>query len=161
MLARTVDAIAERGEGLLLLLGRVAIGALYLPSGLGKLTGINGPGVRGFATYLVAHGVPGPAITWSGVAAVVEFFASLAIVLGLKTRYAAALLILFTIGAALIGHRPSLLDGSRRGAESAAEDPFLQGRRHYRRPAVRLCPRRRADQHRPALSKSGVICEPD
>ena len=28
MLARTVDAIAERGEGLLLLLGRLAIGAL-------------------------------------------------------------------------------------------------------------------------------------
>ena len=104
MLARTVDAIAERGEGLLLLLGRLAIGALYLPSGFGKLTGINGPGVRGFATYLGAHGVPGPAIAWSGVAAVVEFFASLAIVLGLKTRYAAALLILFTIGAALIGH---------------------------------------------------------
>jgi putative oxidoreductase len=104
MLARTVDTIAERGEGLLLLLGRLAIGALYLPSGFGKLTGINGPGVRGFATYLVAHSVPGPAIAWSGVAAVVEFFASLAIVLGLKTRYAAALLILFTIGAALIGH---------------------------------------------------------
>ena len=104
MLARTVDAIAERGEGLLLLLGRLAIGALYLPSGFGKLTGINGPGVRGFATYLGAHGVPGPAIAWSGVAAVVEFFASLVIVLGLKTRYAAALLILFTIGAALIGH---------------------------------------------------------
>jgi putative oxidoreductase len=104
MLARTVDAIAERGEDLLLLLGRLAIGALYLPSGFGKLTRINGPGVRGFATYLGAHGVPGPAIAWSGVAAVVEFFASLAIVLGLKTRYAAALLILFTIGAALIGH---------------------------------------------------------
>ena len=104
MLARTVDAIAERGEGLLLLLGRLAIGALYLPSGFGKLTGINGPGVRGFATYLTAHGFPGPAIAWSGVAAVVEFFASLAVVLGLKTRYAAALLILFTIGAALIGH---------------------------------------------------------
>ena len=69
MLARTVDAIAERGEGLLLLLGRLAIGVLYLPSGFGKLTGINGPGVRGFATYLVAHGVPGPAIAWSGVAA--------------------------------------------------------------------------------------------
>jgi putative oxidoreductase len=104
MLARTLDTIAERGEGLLLLLGRVAIGALYLPSGLGKLTGINGPGVRGFAQYLAAHGVPGPAIAWAAVAAAVEFFASLAIVLGLKTRYAAALLILFTIGAALIGH---------------------------------------------------------
>ena len=81
-----------------------ALDRLYLPSGFGKLTGINGPGVRGFATYLGAHGVPGPAIAWSGVAAVVEFFASLAIVLGLKTRYAAALLILVTIGAALIGH---------------------------------------------------------
>src|SRR5215472_10560555 len=111
MLTRTVDAIAERGEGLLLLLGRLAIGALYLPSGFGKLTGINGPGVRGFATYLAAHGVPGPAIAWSGVAAVVEFFASLAVVLGLKTRYAAALLIpLHDRGGT---HRPSLLDDSR------------------------------------------------
>jgi putative oxidoreductase len=33
-----------------------------------------------------------------------ELFGSVAILLGLKTRYATALLILFTIGAALIGH---------------------------------------------------------
>src|SRR5205823_15005010 len=72
--------------------------------GFGKLTGINGPGIRAFAHYLVAHGVPGPALAWSAVAAVIELFGSVAIVLGLKTRYAAALLILFTIGAALIGH---------------------------------------------------------
>jgi putative oxidoreductase len=99
-----VDTIAARGEALLLLLGRLAIAALYVPSGFGKLTGINGPGIRGFAHYLVVHGAPGPAIAWSAVAAVVELFGSVAILLGLKTRYAAALLILFTIGAALIGH---------------------------------------------------------
>ena len=99
-----MDTIAARGEALLLLLGRLAIAALYVPSGFGKLTGINGPVVRGFAQYLAAHGAPGPAIAWSGVAAVVEVFGSVAIVLGLKTRYAAAPLILFTIGTALIGH---------------------------------------------------------
>jgi putative oxidoreductase len=104
MLARTVDSFAMRGEGLLLLLGRLAIGVLYLPSGFGKLTGINGPGVEGFAQYLAGHGVPGPAIAWSAIAAVVEFFGSLAIVLGFKTRYAAGLMVLFTIGAALVGH---------------------------------------------------------
>src|SRR5215472_5739015 len=154
MLTRTVDAIAERGEGLLLLLGRLAIGSLCLPSGFGKRTGINGPGVRGFATYLAAHGVPGPAIAWSGVAAVVEFFASLAVALGLKTRYAAALLILFTIGAALIGHPYWTIPDA---AQKAQQKIHFFGRRHYRRPAIRLCPRRRADQHRSALSKSGVI----
>ena len=104
MLARTVDSFAMRGEGLLLLLGRLAIGVLYVPTGFGKLTGINGPGVEGFAQYLANHGVPGPAIAWSVVAAVVEFFAGLAIVLGFKTRYAAGFMILFTIGAAFIGH---------------------------------------------------------
>jgi hypothetical protein len=123
MLARTIDAIAERGEGLLLLLGRLAIGALYLPSGFGKLTGINGPGVRGFATYLVAHGVPGPAIAWSGVAAVVEFFASLAVRARTQdTLCGSTADPLHDRGGT---HRPSLLDDSRRGAESAAEDPFL------------------------------------
>ncbi len=103
-MSRTIDSLAMRNEGVLLLLGRLAIGVLYLPSGFGKLTGINGPGVAGFAGYLASHGVPGPAIAWAVVAAVIEFFASLAIVVGVQTRLAALLLLLFTIAAAFIGH---------------------------------------------------------
>ena len=104
MVARVLDSIAARNDGLILLIGRVAIGILYLPSGFGKLTGIHGPGLQGFAHYLAGKGVPGPAIAWAVIAAVVEFFGSAALVLGLQTRLAAALLVAFTIIAALLAH---------------------------------------------------------
>lgn len=99
MVARSIDTFAVRGEGVFLLLGRLAIGALYVPGGYRHLTGLNG-----FAQYLAAHGVPGPAIAWAVVGALIEFFGSLAIVVGFKTRTAALLLILFTIVAAVVGH---------------------------------------------------------
>jgi putative oxidoreductase len=105
MASRILASVATRNEGVILLLGRLTIGLLYTPSGFGKLTGIPGPGLNGFAQYLAAKGVPGPAIAWAVVAAVVEFFASLAIVLGFQTRLAALLLAAFTIAAALLGHQ--------------------------------------------------------
>jgi len=105
MASRILASVAARNEGVILLLGRLAIGVLYLPSGFGKLTGIHGPGLNGFAQYLAAKGVPGPAIAWAVVAAAVEFFASAAIVLGFQTRLAALLLAAFTVGAAFIGHQ--------------------------------------------------------
>lgn len=95
----TIDAIAERGEGLFLLLGRLAIGALFLPTGWGKLTN-----PAGFAEHLAHAALPGPAIAWAVLAGVVEFFATLAIILGFKIRLAAALLFLFTLAAAYLGH---------------------------------------------------------
>ena len=99
MVARTIDAIATRGEGVFLLLGRLAIAALYIPAGYKHLTGLNG-----FAQFLASEGVPGPAIAWAIAGALVEFFGSLAILAGFKTRLAALLLIAFTIGAAVLGH---------------------------------------------------------
>jgi putative oxidoreductase len=105
MVARVLDSIAARSDGPILLLGRVAIGIIYVPSGFGKLTGIHGPGLNGFAQYLASKGVPGPAIAWAVVAAAVEFFASAAIVLGVQTRLAALLLAGFTVAAAFIGHQ--------------------------------------------------------
>jgi putative oxidoreductase len=104
MVARVLDSIAARSDGSILLLGRLLIGILYLPSGFGKLTGIHGPGLEGFAHYLAGKGVPGPAIAWAVVAAVVEFFGSLALILGFKTRLAAVLLLGFTIVAAVLAH---------------------------------------------------------
>jgi|HubBroStandDraft_4_1064222.scaffolds.fasta_scaffold466517_2 putative oxidoreductase len=99
MVARTIDAIAVRGEGLFLLLGRLAMGALFVPAGYRHLTNLSG-----FAQYLGGHGLPGPAMAWAIVGAFVEFFGSLAVLVGFKTRYAALALIAFTIGATLIGH---------------------------------------------------------
>ncbi|HXY98908.1 MAG TPA: DoxX family protein [Stellaceae bacterium] len=94
-----VDAIAERNEGLALLLGRLGLGALFLPSGFNKLSN-----AAGFAAYLTGHGVPGPVIVWAWLGALIEFFATLAIVFGFATRTAAILLCVFTIVAAFIGH---------------------------------------------------------
>jgi putative oxidoreductase len=99
MVARTIDAIAVRGEGLFLLLGRLAMGALFVPAGYRHLTNLSG-----FAQYLGGHGLPGPAMAWAIVGAFVEFFGSLAVLIGFKTRYAALAVIAFTIGATLIGH---------------------------------------------------------
>jgi putative oxidoreductase len=104
MASRILASVAARNEGVILLLGRLAIGWLYLPSGFGKLTGTHGPGLNGFAQYLAGKGVPGPTIAWAVVAAVIEFFGSAAIILGFQTRLAAALLVAFTIIAAFLGH---------------------------------------------------------
>ena len=95
----SIESIAARLEGPALLLGRLAIGALYVPSGFGKLTN-----PAGFAHYAPLKVLPGPLIAWAIVAALVEFFSSLAIVIGFKTRYAAVLLLIFTLIAALLAH---------------------------------------------------------
>ena len=53
MLTHLPDRIATRCQPLLMLLGRLAIGALFLPSGFGKLTTLGT-----FAQSLAAKGVP-------------------------------------------------------------------------------------------------------
>ncbi len=99
-----VDYIAVRSEALILLLGRLAIGALFLPTGWRKLMD---PAV--FAQYLAPKGLPGPLLAWAVAAAAVEFFATLAIVVGFKTRLAAVLLCVFSLFAAGVGHQYWLL----------------------------------------------------
>ena len=98
-MTRSIDSVAAAGEGLFLLLGRVLIGILYIPGGYHHLTDLNA-----FAHQLASSGVPGPAMAWAIVGALIEFFASLAVVVGWKTRWAALLLMAFTVGASLIGH---------------------------------------------------------
>jgi putative oxidoreductase len=98
-MARTIDTIAVRGEGLFLLLGRLLIGVLYIPGGYHHLTNLHA-----FAQQLASDGVPGPAMAWAIVGALIEFFAGLAVILGWKTRWAALLLMVFTVVASLIGH---------------------------------------------------------
>ena len=94
-----VDAIAHRAEAPILLLGRVALAALYLPSGWAKLSNITD-----FAGLLATTGLPGPAMAWAMVGAVGEFLGSLAILLGFRTRYAALLMIVFTLFATFLSH---------------------------------------------------------
>ena len=86
-------------ESALLLLGRLALAAIFLVSGFGKLTNFGG-----FTEMLTGQGVPAANVI-AIVGACVEFFGGLAIAVGLKTRYAALLMVAFTIVATLIAHR--------------------------------------------------------
>jgi putative oxidoreductase len=94
-----IDRTAEKFEDVALLVGRLAIAALFLPSGFNKLTDI-----VGFTQNLTGRGVPGPGLlAWVG--AVIEFFGALALAIGFQTRLTALVMIVFTIMATLIGHR--------------------------------------------------------
>jgi len=93
------DWIASPGASFLLLLGRVLMGAIFVQSGFGKLMGLDG-----FANMLAQRGVPMPSV-FAPIGAAVEFFGGLAIVLGVWTRLAAVLMILFVIVATAISHR--------------------------------------------------------
>lgn len=98
-MVQMVDAIAERTQGLVLLLGRLGVGALFLPSGLHKLSNISGT-----AAYLGGLGVYGPPTVWAWLVGLIELLGGLAILVGFQTRLAALVLCIFTIIAAYLGH---------------------------------------------------------
>src|SRR4029077_697160 len=93
------DSIARRSEGVVLLLGRLALGALFIPSGLGKLMTLGG-----FAQSLAAKSLPA-AMVFAILRAGDEFFRGLAVALGFKTRHAALLMIALVAVATLLSHR--------------------------------------------------------
>jgi putative oxidoreductase len=113
---RFVDAIARRGDAVFLLVGRLLVGWLFLPSGFGKLTGIGGPGLSAFAQTLATKGLPAP-LAWAVVAACVEFFGGLAIILGFRTRLASLVMIAFTLAAALLSHGYWTVTDASRGLQ--------------------------------------------
>ena len=93
------DRWAATGHDLVALVGRLAMSWIFISSGFGKVSN-----VAGFAEVLAKRGVPAPSFMgWLG--AIVEFGGGLLILLGVKLRYAAILMILFVIVATLISHR--------------------------------------------------------
>lgn len=94
-----MDRVSETGHDTVLLLSRIAMSAIFLPSGFQKLTHLDA-----FAASLTQHGVPGVALL-APIGACVEFFGSLLILTGTRVRWTAALMALFTLVAALISHR--------------------------------------------------------
>src|SRR4051794_2837167 len=94
-----LDRAAINGQDVLLFLARLAIGVLFVQSGLGKLIDL-----AGFITGLEGMDVPFASVL-GVLAAGVEFFAGLAFALGAWTRLAAILLVGFTVVATLIAHR--------------------------------------------------------
>jgi putative oxidoreductase len=91
------DSLAAGTSDTLLLIARILMGWIFVRSGLGKLMDINA-----FVATMPGRGLPG----WLGyVAAPVEFFGGIALILGLATRYVAVLLLMFVIIATFSSHR--------------------------------------------------------
>src|SRR3990170_4325442 len=88
MLERTAVA----SNDVLLLIARLILAVMFVISGWGKLTNIDG-----FATYLTNRlGLPA-GYPLAVLAAVVEFFGAVAVIAGIKTRWATLGLAVFTL----------------------------------------------------------------
>jgi putative oxidoreductase len=94
-----MDRVSAAGHDAVLLVARLAMAAIFLPSGFQKLTHL-----ATFAQSLSQRGVPGAA-ELAPLAAGVEFLGALLILLGIRLRWAALLMAVFTAVAALVSHR--------------------------------------------------------
>jgi putative oxidoreductase len=101
-------AVIEQRKDALILLARLMLVALFLVFGWRKLTNFSGT-IR----IMAAVGAPLPPIA-ALVALVMEFFVGIMIAVGFYTRPLALLLVLYTLGTALIGHHFwTMQDGAR------------------------------------------------
>lgn len=82
----------------LALIGRILIAVLFIPAGFGKLTGF-----AGTVGYIGSAGLPLPQVA-AALAIVVELGLGLALLVGFKTRLAAAVLAVFTLAASFFFH---------------------------------------------------------
>lgn len=80
------------------LLGRWLLAALFLPAGIGKLTGFSGT-----VGYISSVGLPLPEVG-AALALTVEIVGAIALIIGLGTRPAALILALFTLVASFFFH---------------------------------------------------------
>lgn len=80
------------------LAARLLIVTLFLPAGIGKLTGFDGT-----VGYIASVGLPLPAVG-AALAVAVEIGASLALLAGFGTRIAAGVLAVFTLAASIFFH---------------------------------------------------------
>ncbi len=87
----------NKGLAVFDLVGRVLLAFIFLFAALGKIENYDGTRL-----YMMSYGVPGALLP---VVIAVELLGSLAIMVGLWTRYAALLLALFSIAAIVIFHQ--------------------------------------------------------
>jgi putative oxidoreductase len=84
--------------GVLPLIGRIGIAAIFVLSGLSKLAD-----PAGTIGYIQSAGLPLPQVGFA-IALLVELVGGLALILGYRTRLVAAILAVFSIAAALAFH---------------------------------------------------------
>lgn len=80
------------------LLGRLLLASLFLPAGIGKLTGF-----AGTVGYIASVGLPMPQVA-AVLALLVEILGSLALIAGYGTRFAALVLAIFSLVASFFFH---------------------------------------------------------
>ena len=89
------DGLANSQQDLILLLGRVTVGYIFVQSGVMKLLGMQAFSTRGW-----------PAAWFFGpLGATVELIGGVLLMLGLATRYASLVMLLFMIIATFSNHR--------------------------------------------------------
>lgn len=102
-----------KSDDVILLLGRVALGAIFVKSGIQKLLVLSV-----FAASLAQRGIPQSEM-WAVIGATIEFVGGILIITGFQTRYASLLMVLFVIVATGISHRFwEFADAARRAQES-------------------------------------------
>ncbi len=99
---------AEKVSDAVLLVARVLLVLVFVIFGWKKLIGFGGT-----VAYFSHSGVPLPFLA-AVIAVMTEFFAGIAIALGLFTRPLALLMALYTLGTALLGHKFWTLAGTAR-----------------------------------------------
>lgn len=82
----------------LALVGRLLLASLFLPAGIGKITGF-----AGTAAYISSAGLPAPTLA-AAAALIVEIGGGIALIAGAGTRFAAFILALFTLVASFVFH---------------------------------------------------------
>src|SRR5215213_6865307 len=92
-----------RSEDAALLLGRLLVAALFLPSGYNKLMAFSS-----VASSLAAKGLPYPEIA-AGVLVAAEFLGPLALIIGLWPRWTALVLIGFSAATLWLTYGPSVM----------------------------------------------------
>jgi len=85
-------------QNTLSLIGRLLFVALFLPAGIGKLSGFSGT-----VSYIASVGLPVPTLG-AALALAVEILGSMALLAGYGTRIAALVLALFTLVASFFFH---------------------------------------------------------
>ena len=102
-----------KSDDVILLLGRVALGAIFVKSGIQKLLALSV-----FAASLAQRGIPQSEM-WAVIGATIEFVGGILIITGFQMRYASLLMVLFVIVATGISHRFwEFADAARRAQES-------------------------------------------
>jgi len=94
--------LSRSGDGALLL-GRLLVAALFLPSGFNKLMTFSA-----FSASLAAKGMPYPTVV-AGVLVAAEFLGPLALIIGLWPRWTALALIDFTATTLWMTHGQSVI----------------------------------------------------